>query len=627
MATPEEVPSPRQKLPTAMENAFANANAKVETREINFGDLVTETLRNLPPQVRPDVEESAIRVPQYMPENLRELQEEIDSLGHTPETAAMVAPNETVVQVETKIPVGEATELYLPVLNELVSKENDEDSLKKYRDALEAGDVDEALKHEKAAHLIKNSPEYASPKLEGTPRENRGRFLEVMNRVKEKFGMSERAEKLQTFFSKRLNELNAETQKIGTLEKGFRFLGEQYKKAGWKTKLAVGISLGVGSGIALSAASMPTAIACLSGIAVQRVAGMSSSFLKYEKEMQNEKWGKEKAMGKAMRNTALMTGTMLLLVEGVKEGIEYTKEHEWGDATQEWLKAHWPFGEAKLPVHSQMRGVVTAELSKMPIVGASDHGYEGTLMEAFAKVHQPGFHVATNLDPQSDLGRLLAADNLSIGKVAHEIAIKNGFYHADGTSAVIHTHDSLTFDEKGNSLFTSGHETVVAASQTVDAQTSAPLHILEPHLTSDSPSEWSPDVHHEAGGITETHKTFDPTKAYMQNGPLDTINLHGITVLPHESHLYIGLNAKGEQNVCAYGSTFEDKKKLIEEFLTRNPDKIVYTEDAQAHRVLFHSMEGKVLEGPVMRIKGGFLALSSTFMQPPHPDEFVEILP
>ena len=148
----------------------------------------------------------------------------------------------------------------------------------------------------------------------------------------------------ERYFAERSDELDKKAQKFG-LEDVFRLLGEKYNKLSWKSKLAVGLGLGVGTAL-FSSASLPAAIACMSGIAIQRTAGMASMFLKFEKNSHEEKWAKEKAMGKAVLYTAGMTAGMLLLVASIKESIDFAHQNNWGNATQEWLKQHWPFGEA-----------------------------------------------------------------------------------------------------------------------------------------------------------------------------------------------------------------------------------------------------------------------------------------
>lgn len=177
---------------------------------------------------------------------------------------------------------------------------------------------------------------------ESTPQELKKLLRSLVTKVEAASAKgSERMKTLKEYLGNRLNELNGEAQEEGVVGRSFRFLGESYDKLDRKSKIAIGLSLGLGAGV-LSAVSLPGAIACMSGIALQRIAGLSSAFLKYEKNAQDEKWGKEKAMAKAIGQAAFMTGGALLLVGEVKEGVVYLKEQHTGDATLEWLKQHWP---------------------------------------------------------------------------------------------------------------------------------------------------------------------------------------------------------------------------------------------------------------------------------------------
>ncbi len=147
-----------------------------------------------------------------------------------------------------------------------------------------------------------------------------------------------RLEKATTDRSKELSnkseELFSKTEKSGAIEKMFRTLGERYNKLGLKSKIAVGLSLGVGTGVASAFGALGITAALLSGVAVQRTAGMASVFLKFEKKSTDTKWKKEKAMGKAMLYTAGMTGAMLFLSAEVKDYVEYKG---WGDPIHNWL--------------------------------------------------------------------------------------------------------------------------------------------------------------------------------------------------------------------------------------------------------------------------------------------------
>jgi hypothetical protein len=79
----------------------------------------------------------------------------------------------------------------------------------------------------------------------GSPRADRSQLRtavdELLKRTKEKVNWWKSSEQ---HLIRRNQELDAQLDNIGGLEKRFRWLGEQYNKAGWKTKLAVGVALG-----------------------------------------------------------------------------------------------------------------------------------------------------------------------------------------------------------------------------------------------------------------------------------------------------------------------------------------------------------------------------------------------
>ncbi len=155
----------------------------------------------------------------------------------------------------------------------------------------------------------------------GTAAENRGRFKEVMAKAAEKFGWYKSSdEKL----IRRNAELDAQLEKIGGVEKGFRWLGEKYNKLGWKSKLAIGASLGLGAALTAGTGAIAIPLALIAG---QRIAGLSTMYLKFEKNSHQEKWGKEKAMLKAGVYTVLMGLAM-------KEAIEYASGTELAHAAQ-----------------------------------------------------------------------------------------------------------------------------------------------------------------------------------------------------------------------------------------------------------------------------------------------------
>lgn len=167
--------------------------------------------------------------------------------------------------------------------------------------------------------------------------------------------------------------LDTKAEMLG-IEKGLRRLGEKYGKLGWKSKIAVGAALGIGAA-SLSGVSALGYAACVGLLATQRIAGASSMFLKFEKnlkEIAEDKaeglkifgwnlFGKESWYQKAVRRMELsekgqrnMAIAMSMAYTGgmsaaIGEAVHLASESSWGDAVHEFLKHHWPFGTTEAP--------------------------------------------------------------------------------------------------------------------------------------------------------------------------------------------------------------------------------------------------------------------------------------
>ena len=295
------------------------------------------------------------------------------------------------------------------------------------------------------------------------------------------------SERMKGYMSQRNGALDQRAGELGMIEKGFRSLGEQYNKLGWKSKLGVGLGLGIGAG-ALAAVSMPAAIACMSGIAVQRIAGLASSFLKYEKSTAEGKWQKEKAMAKAIAQSAAMTGAMLLLVEGVKEGVQWAK----GEEVHGWLRDNWPFGHHDAPVAPPTSVAAPAPEAAAPVAApapevkvempnveaSAGHGYEYMMKRMWESLQEK------HLDPNqygkdTDIYKLLTADKDSIDGVVHTIARDSyhNFAHADGLNVSIDPTAHMTIGADGQAhVLVGGHDFSTAD---YDAPTTPAYH---PHV-------------------------------------------------------------------------------------------------------------------------------------------------
>ncbi|MHB0865497.1 MAG: hypothetical protein ACYC1Y_01150 [Minisyncoccota bacterium] len=379
-------------------------------------------------------------------------------------------------------------------------------------------------------------PETAS---EGTPKEWREKLRGLIKGAKERFGMSERGERLQAYLTSRSEESDAQAKELGRIEKSFRALGEKYSKLSLKSKIAVGVSLGLGAA-AFSSVSLPAALAFTSGLAVQRVAGMASMFLKFEKHLEEtgagrkdgffarQEWYKklaEKPEERRKEMAMLMAGLYTAgMGAAIKEGVQLASESSWGEATHEWLKEHWPFGhtpetsntgrEVVGKIHPAATGEL-AGMSEMPTVSAtSGHGYEYMLKQLWQQLQEKHITLPASANPDSDLARLLSADSKSINSVVHQIASdpRHAFFHADGSSVAIQPDAQMTIDAQGElHLATPGHDYLSAPAH---APVTPPPHpevsaTVAPHPeASASVTETPlPTVSHEvtpaAGGLHE----------------------------------------------------------------------------------------------------------------------------
>jgi hypothetical protein len=85
-------------------------------------------------------------------------------------------------------------------------------------------------------------------------------------------------------------------------------------------------------------------------------------------------------------------------------------------------------------------------------------------------------------------------------------------------------------------------------------------------------------------------------------------------------HIYADV---GAAHVFVFGGLVAERARTIRDYLTRNPNGIVFgTDDTEEYRIPWHLVDGKVTAGPPMRQKSGFLGWSTKFMKPPGPEDF-----
>jgi hypothetical protein len=164
------------------------------------------------------------------------------------------------------------------------------------------------------------------PDNERTPAESRS-FLRGLIEKAKWYGSSKEN------LIRRNEELDEKLEKIGgktNVERGFRWVGEKYNKMPFKYKLALGAALGLGT--VATAGTLAVALPLL-GVGAQRIAGLSSMYLKFEKNSHeeawgnNKEWGKQKALLKAAAYTVIMGLTM-------KEAMELAGKTEIAHAAQ-----------------------------------------------------------------------------------------------------------------------------------------------------------------------------------------------------------------------------------------------------------------------------------------------------
>lgn len=334
---------------------------------------------------------------------------------------------------------------------------------------------------------------------EGTPKENRSRFLEVMARAKEKFGWYSSSEE---HLIRQNEELDAQMEAIGgklKIERGFRWIGEKYNKLPFKYKLALGATLGLGT--VLSAGTLAVAFPLL-GIAGQRAAGLASMYMKFEKQSHDEAWGKNKEWGK--QKAMLKAGVYTVLIGlTMKEAIEYASETEIAHAAQAkvegflgYMMGHTvspsvvsapaeapthvaspstpeahvasPAPEGAPPAVTEAPAAAEAATPEMPAImihASSGRGYEYMLKRMWEDLQE------RQLDPSkygenSDIHKLLTADAGNIDKVVHDIASdpQHGFFNPDGArSAVIRPTDILTVGANGQVLLITPDDVIAHA--------------------------------------------------------------------------------------------------------------------------------------------------------------------
>ncbi|MFA5745171.1 MAG: hypothetical protein WC887_03085 [Candidatus Paceibacterota bacterium] len=441
----------------------------------------------------------------------------------------------------------------------------------------------------------------------GTPKEARDEFEKTLREAVARLDDPERVELSGPeeaeipeegipFLTDRLEEIDIEAEKNGgVIEKYFRKMGETYNKLSTREKIGTGIALGLGAG-GLMAVSVPAALVFCGGIWAQRVAGAASMFMKYESatlphdEEQKDtfwKWGaKEKAMGKAMAQSAVMTGAMLLLAEGVERGVEWLG-HYWPDhaeiTTETPVVSEHPAAAAAAG-ESAASVPLAPEIPSINVEASPGHGYEYMVKRLWEQL--PKDLDASKFDADSDIHKLLTADAASIDTVVHQIASdpEHGFFTADG-SVQINPNDHIFIAADGqvhlsHDFYNSGPvqapaDAVVTPAYSPETETPVAAEVPAPVVPEPAPL---PVESNYKGGIK-----FGAPKSILnpQDYPLDSHS--SVPEVPSSEVVTRGLPE--ESSVAETTPSVEP-----------TPPQVTYSNDVMNTRVFADGTEHKVLE-------------------------------
>lgn len=496
---------------------------------------------------------------------------------------------------------------------------------------------------------------------EGTPKEWREKLRSLIEGAKDTLGAAK--EKVDWWKSaeegliRRNAELDADAEKIGGVEKLFRSMGEKYNKMPFKYKVAAGAMLGLGTIATAGTGAIALPLALIAG---QRVAGLSTMYLKFEKKSHDEAWGKEKALLKAGVYTVLMGLAM-------KEAIEYASETEFAHSMQakvsNWLGSMFehrvapgaapaqemqevdamgnPTGQTThIPAPEQpaaaaaageaAKSAVAPEISGIEVKASPGHGYEYMTKRLWEQLQEKHISLPQGANPDSDLAKLLAADKDAIDKVVHQLAQENKFFNPDGTSVLVTPDSHIHLDSSGNILIqgsnlaeggnlapsdtavtpayhpeTAGADTPAATEGITETETAVPVPPDAPFAHPDYPVA-------DSGGIAELPPVVDHDFI---------VNTHEVTVPLAEPHIY-----SDGKNLMIYGGLPKDQMPKILSFLTAHPDSTLFSgEDTGKYRVSWKLVEGKLVPGAAEKARG-FRGLFGSFASPPTPDEFTKVV-
>lgn len=569
-----------------------------------------------------------------------------------------------------------------------------------------------------------DAPEHVKSNFgaEGTPHEWRNRLEDLVKgakgklyEAKERLGMKGFKENMD-YVGNRVKELDAAL--AGKAERLAESIGEKYNKLPLWSKIAVGGALTLGLAGTMSVAWPLTSV--FGGlIAVQRAAGMMGVFVNMEKHLQStaegtsrnfigkREWYQKLIAGRPEQDRKNMAAIAAMgwtfgMSAAIGLAAKELSEMEWAHRLQGWLGNMLGHQPVPAPEAVQPSSVIPPTASEIPhpaavaevpgtmlegvqpagaevpalLVSASPgHGYEYMLKQMWNQLQMENLD-ASKYAPDSDIRALLEADQNSINKVVHDLAIKNGYFNpadnpADSTSAPINLGSRMLFSSDGAIQLddavkapegiptTPAYPPVEAAPAVPEMQRDIEA-IREavppaPDLADTPPADGfeqrkipmketvstvdltqgksSPEnmIWRDGSGNPILDGSGNPVRSGFFEQPLPPVeavpgtvmNQFGLAVPTAEPHIYAGADAA---HTFVYGGTPLERANAIQDYLLKNPESVVFgTDDTGTYRIPWHLVEGKVTPGSPMRTNGlfGFFA---EWMKPPGPDELHKLI-
>ena len=309
----------------------------------------------------------------------------------------------------------------------------------------------------------------------------------------------------------------------------------------------------------------------------------------------------------------------------------------------------------------------TATAATVIETGASSRGYEGMLQNLMKQLPD---NPPENLDPKSDLARLFHA-KVDPGEI-HRLAIDHDFFKGGSVRIDPSAHMMIVGEELKftDALHLEGI-TDAAPDMRIMPEASAAVPVAETfdlerqEVFDRQPIEKvditpAQDAHQQeidtgidaaqaVATVESPVPAFDPNhpvarvgeRGYLVDGegrsvvdsqgqPIRTgtfetspnTNLLGVEVSSMVPHAYAGTGGEA----IVYGGSHAEQMKIVSEYLTKNPDGVIYGADQTGkYRVSFGLVDGKIIEGPRVP-RTGFLSIFSRWMSPPEPNDFKSII-